>query len=255
MQRFMQDQGPLGPHPKHYAGGWIEVICGSMFSGKTEELIRRIKRAQIARQKVQVFKPQIDTRYSASQVASHNGVLHSAIPVESSAEIEGQLKPDTTVIAIDEAQFFDEGVVDLCRALAKRGLRVIVAGLDTDFRGEPFGPMPHLMAEAEMVDKLQAICMVCGAPASRTQRLIDGQPANYNDPIIMVGAKENYEARCRHCHEVPGSPTEQAVAQAEDATDAGPTRQPPLGLAGHANGNGNGNGHAGGSAQQKLTHV
>jgi thymidine kinase len=245
----MQDQGPLGPHPKHYAGGWIEVVCGSMFSGKTEELIRRVKRAQIARQKVQVFKPQIDTRYSASQVASHNGVLHSAVAVESSADVEPLIKPDTTVVAIDEAQFFDDGVVELCRKLANGGVRVIVAGLDTDFRGEPFGPMPRLMAEAEMVDKLQAICVVCGAPASRTQRLIDGQPANYDDPIIMVGAKENYEARCRHCHDVPGSPARHAVADAEAAPEVDPGRQPQLGLSGHANGNGNG------TTKQSLTHV
>jgi thymidine kinase len=218
----MQDQGPLGPHPKYYAGGWVEVICGSMFSGKTEELIRRIKRAQIAHQKVQVFKPQIDTRYALAQVASHNGVLHSAVPVASSDDIEALIKPDTTVVAIDEAQFFDSGVIDLCERLAGRGVRVIVAGLDTDFRGEPFGPMPRIMAEAEMVDKLQAICVVCGAPASRTQRMIDGQPASYDDPIIMVGAKENYEARCRHCHEVPGAPGTQAVeseAQNQAAED------------------------------------
>ena len=250
----MQDQGPLGPHPKHYAGGWIEVVCGSMFSGKTEELIRRVKRAQIARQKVQVFKPQIDTRYSASQVASHNGVLHSAIAVESSGDIEPLIKPDTTVVAIDEAQFFDDGVVELCRKLAKGGVRVIVAGLDTDFRGEPFGPMPNLMAEAEMVDKLQAICVVCGAPASRTQRLIDGQPANYDDPIIMVGAKENYEARCRHCHDVPRSTAGQALTEAETAKNdstppVDPGQQSHLGLADHVNGNGNGN------SQPKLTRV
>jgi thymidine kinase len=219
----MQDQGPLGPHPKHYAGGWIEVICGSMFSGKTEELIRRVKRAQIARQKVQVFKPRIDTRYSTGQVASHNGALHTALPVEGSPDIGPLIKPDTNVVAIDEAQFFDEGVVDLCKQLARRGVRVIVAGLDTDFRGEPFGPMPLLMAEAEMVDKLQAICVVCGAPASRTQRMIDGQPANYNDPIIMVGAKENYEARCRHCHEVPGAPgTEGRQPEGAEGGSAGP---------------------------------
>jgi thymidine kinase len=199
----MQDHGPLGPHPKHHIGGWLEVICGSMFSGKTEELIRRIKRTQIARQKVQVFKPSIDTRFSASQVASHNGVLHAAVPVADSAQLESLIEPDTTVVAIDEAQFFDEGIVDLCKRLASRGVRVIVAGLDLDFRGEPFGPMPALMADAELVDKLQAICVVCGAPASRTQRLINGRPASYDDPIIMVGAKENYEARCRQCHEVP----------------------------------------------------
>ena len=203
VQKFMQDQGPLGPHPKHTTGGWIEVICGSMFSGKTEELIRRIKRAQIARQKVQVFKPRIDTRYSNGQVASHNGMLHAALPVAGSEEIKTRIEPDTTVVAIDEVQFFDEGIVNLCRQLAHAGIRVIAAGLDLDFRGEPFGPMPRLMAEAEMVDKLQAICVVCGAPASRTQRLINGEPAAYEDPVIMVGAKENYEARCRHCHDVP----------------------------------------------------
>src|SRR5438874_1136622 len=203
VQRFMQDQGPLGPHPKHYAGGWIEVICGSMFSGKTEELIRRVKRAQIARQNVQVFKPHIDTRYSSGQVASHNAALHSAVPVLDSSEIEPLIKPDTTVVAIDEGQFFDNGIIELAQKLAKSGVRVIIAGLDTNFRGEPFGPMPALMAEAEMVDKLQAICVICGAPASRTQRMINGQPADYDDPTILVGAKENYEARCRHCHEVP----------------------------------------------------
>lgn len=235
IQRFMQDQGPLGPHPKHYAGGWIEVICGSMFSGKTEELIRRVKRAQIARQKVQVFKPQIDNRYAVSQVASHNGALHTAVPVEDSSYIEPLIKPDTTVVAIDEAQFFDDAVVDLCKRLARRGVRVITAGLDTDFRGEPFGPMPLLMAEAEMVDKLQAICVVCGAPASRTQRMINGEPANYNDPIIMVGAKENYEARCRHCHEVPGAPNAEPV-QPEDTEEGGDSPQTGFRLIEHTNG-------------------
>jgi thymidine kinase len=204
VQRFMENQGPLGPHPKHYTGGWIEVICGSMFSGKTEELIRRVKRAQIAHQKVQVFKPSIDVRYSTGQVASHNGALHTAVTVTGSEEVEALVEPDTNVVAIDEAQFFDEGVVALCDRLAHDGVRVIVAGLDLDFRGEPFGPMPRLMAEAEMVDKLQAICVECGAPASRTQRMIDGQPAAYDDPIIMVGARDYYEARCRHCHEVRG---------------------------------------------------
>ncbi len=215
VQRFMQDQGPLGPHPKHLTGGWIEVICGSMFSGKTEELIRRIKRTQIARQKVQVFKPLIDTRYTSGQVASHSGLLHAAIAVEDSFAVETRVDPDTNVVAIDEVQFFDHGIIDLCRRLAHGGMRVIAAGLDLDFRGEPFGPMPNLMAEAEMVDKLQAICVVCGAPASRTQRLINGNPAAYDDPIIMVGAKENYEARCRHCHEVPRKADTRALTPAE----------------------------------------
>jgi thymidine kinase len=183
--------------------GSLEVVCGSMFSGKTEELIRRVKRAQIARQKVQVFKPAIDTRYSTEEVASHDGVRANAIPVYSAAEIAEQLEHDTTVVAIDEVQFFDQAVVVLCENLAERGIRVIVAGLDQDFRSAPFGPMPELMARAEHVDKLQAICVVCGAAASRTQRLIDGCPAAYSDPIILVGAQETYEARCRRCHVVP----------------------------------------------------
>ncbi len=186
------------------SGGWIELVCGCMFSGKTEELIRRVKRAQIARQKVQVFKPSIDVRYHADRVTSHSGTQLSAAVVASAAEILPQVEPDTAVVAVDEVQFFDWAIADVCDRLAERGLRVIVAGLDMDFRGEPFGPMPLLMAQAELVDKLQAICVVCGAPASRTQRLIDGQPAAYGDPVIMVGAAEVYEARCRRCHQVPG---------------------------------------------------
>jgi thymidine kinase len=184
-------------------GGQIEVVCGSMFSGKTEELIRRVKRAQIARKRVQVFKPAIDVRYSTEHVASHDGVRAQAVPVLNAAEIASLIKPDTEVVAIDEVQFLDDAVVSLCEELAAQGKRVIVAGLDQDFRGESFGPMPELLARAEHVDKLQAICVVCGKPASRTQRLIDGRPASYHDPIILVGATEAYEARCRDCHEVP----------------------------------------------------
>ena len=199
---------PLHP-PAPVQPGAIEVVCGSMFSGKTEELIRRIKRAQIARQRVQVFKPRIDNRYAAEQVASHRrppSPGHRRWPTRPRSG--PPLDPQATVVAIDEVQFFDWKVVDLCRELADRGVRVIVAGLDVDFRAEPFGPMPMLMAEAEQVSKLQAICVVCGNAASRTQRLIDGAPASYNDPVIMVGASEVYEARCRHCHQVPGRPTE-----------------------------------------------
>ncbi len=184
-------------------GGWVEVICGSMFSGKTEELIRRIKRGVIARQVVQVFKPSLDNRYDAVQVASHSGTFFSAAPVQSVDEMRTQLKPEAEIVAIDEVQFFEPALIEFCRELAESGRRVIVAGLDLDFRGEPFGPMPQLMAEAEHVDKLQAICLVCGAPASRTQRLINGHPASYHDPIILVGATENYEARCRKHHVVP----------------------------------------------------
>jgi thymidine kinase len=173
-----------------------------MFSGKTEELIRRLRRAVIARQKVQVFKPLIDTRYREAQVTSHNGQGFDAKPVAEAADILADLSPDTTVVAIDEVQFFDPGILVLCEQLANQGLRVICAGLDTDFRGEPFGPMPDLMARAELVDKIHAICVVCGRDANRTQRLIDGEPAAFDDPIVLVGAAEVYEARCRHHHEV-----------------------------------------------------
>ena len=186
-----------------YEGGWIEVICGSMFSGKTEELIRRVRRAVIARQQVQVFKPALDDRYAAEKVSSHDGIHWDAVAVNSPGEILTLVREGSEVVAIDEVQFFDWTVTGVCEKLAGQGKRVIVAGLDTDFRGEPFGPMPLLMAQAEMVDKLQAICAVCGAPASRTQRLINGQPANYDDPVILVGANEVYQARCRHCHQVP----------------------------------------------------
>lgn len=184
--------------------GWIEVITGSMYCGKSEELIRRVRRAKIAKQEVQVFKPAIDDRYHKANVASHNGEQMEAIPIDQAADLLGKLKPDVDVIAIDEANFFDQQLVGLCERLADQGFRVIVAGLDRDFRGEPFGPMPGLMALAEYVDKLHAICVQCGNPASRTQRLIAGKPAQYDDPIILVGATDVYEARCRKCHLVPG---------------------------------------------------
>jgi thymidine kinase len=187
------------------SGGWIEVVCGSMFCGKTEELIRRVRRAKIARQKIQVFKHSLDARYAEREVASHNGMQLEAHPVETTAQLQRQLESDTTVIAIDEGQFFDDRLAALCEELADQGARIIVAGLDMDFRGEPFGPMPQLMARAERIDKLQAICVRCGGPASHTQRLIDGRPAAYDDPIIMVGANEVYEARCRGCHQVRGA--------------------------------------------------
>ncbi|HET6700912.1 MAG TPA: thymidine kinase [Gemmatimonadaceae bacterium] len=185
-------------------GGWIEVIAGVMFSGKSEELIRRVRRAMIARKKVQVFKSHLDERYQGLYaVSSHDGRSVEAIPIDSSIQIAQQLNPLADVIAIDEAQFLDVGIVPLVRSFAVRGLRVIIAGTDTDFRGEPFGAMPQLMADAELVDKLHAICVVCGGPASRNQRIIDGRPAGYDSPTIMVGGRESYEARCRHCHQVP----------------------------------------------------
>jgi thymidine kinase len=187
----------------HHIPGSVEVICGSMFSGKTDELIRRLRRATIARQHVQVFKPAIDMRYAVEKVTSHAGSDFDAIPIGKAAEIRARLDEQATVVAIDEAQFFDNEIVRIVEELADRQLRVIVAGLDTDFRGEPFGPMPELMARAEQVNKLQAICMVCGEPASRTQRLVNGKPARYFDPQVIVGAAEMYEARCRAHHEVP----------------------------------------------------
>lgn len=184
------------------ASGSVEVIVGSMFSGKTDELLRRLRRATIARQKVQVFKPSIDTRDEQTKVTSHAGGEFAATPVDSAADILNMVKKDTTVVAVDETQFFDEEIPSVVQELADRGVRVIVAGLDTDFRAEPFGPVPHLMAQAEKVDKLQAICMVCGESASRTQRLIDGKPAHFDDPVVVVGASELYEPRCREHHEV-----------------------------------------------------
>jgi thymidine kinase len=174
-----------------------------MFSGKSEELIRRVKRAVIARRNVQVFKPVIDDRYGTLVVRSHDGDSFVARPVRSSEEIPALITPDTTVVGVDEVQFFDQGIVHVIRSLVAGGRRVICAGLDLDFRGEPFGPVPTLLALAERVEKLEAICVVCGEAATRTQRIVDGIPAFYDEPIIVVGAKEAYEARCRGCHEVP----------------------------------------------------
>jgi thymidine kinase len=191
-------------HPFHRSSGWIELICGSMFSGKTEELIRRVRRAQIAKQQVLVFKPLIDARYVPESVNTHTGGQLEALRVASASALFDRVDSSVKVVAVDEVQFFDPAIVDVCQALAEAGKRVICTGLDLDFRGEPFGFMPRLMALAEHVEKLQAICLSCGAPASRTQRLIDGAPAKYDDPIILIGAQEHYEARCRGCHEVVG---------------------------------------------------
>lgn len=186
--------------------GWIEVICGSMFAGKTEELIRRVRRIEFAKKEVVVFKPIIDNRYSKDEVVSHLNNRTKSIPIDQAIEAWKYLSKLPYAVAFDEAQFFDAQLVSVCEKLANKGVRVIVAGLDRDFRGEPFGVMPELLARAEYVTKLQAICQVCGEPATRTQRIIDGKPAHYTDPIILVSAKEKYEPRCRHCHQVPGAP-------------------------------------------------
>lgn len=186
--------------------GWIEVICGPMFAGKSEELIRRVKTLSYAHQKIIAFKPAIDNRYDKSAIASHDGEKYQAFAIKSAEDILPLVESDVQVVAIDEVQFFKDSIISICESLADRGVRVIVAGLDTDFRGEPFGVMPLLLARAEFVTKLSAACTVCGCAATRTQRLVDGKPANYDDPIILVGAKESYEARCRKHHIVPNKP-------------------------------------------------
>jgi thymidine kinase len=188
-----------GMHP-----GWIEVISGVMFAGKSEELIRRVRRGIIARRRAQVFKSHLDSRYTGLySVSSHDGTELEASPVDSAAEIYRLVRPESEIVAIDEAQFLDPDIVKVSTLLSGRGVRVILAGTDTDFRGEPFGSMGDLMAIAEMVTKLQAICVVCGDPACRNQRLLDGKPARWDSPTIMIGGRESYEARCRHCHRVP----------------------------------------------------
>lgn len=187
-----------------YRNGWVEVISGCMFAGKTEELIRRVNVLMFAKKNIIVFKPKIDNRYSDDKVVSHAGSSIKSVVISDSQEILKHVTDNTEVVAIDEVQFFDSGVVKVCDQLANKGIRVIVAGLDTDFRGEPFGIMPKLITCAEFVTKLTAVCNACGAPATRTQRIINGAPANYNDPVILVGASESYEARCRHCHVVLG---------------------------------------------------
>ena len=184
--------------------GWLEVITGPMYCGKSEELIRRLRRVKIAKQNVKVFKPVLDNRYSKKDVVSHSGDSIEAVPVDHPEEILERIDDNVDVVGIDEAQFFHEDLVEICENLADKGIRVILAGLDRDFRSEPFGPMPELMARAEYVDKLHAICIQCGEPASRTQRLIDGEPAAKDDPVILVGASEVYEARCRSCHAIKG---------------------------------------------------
>ena len=185
-----------------YREGWLEVICGCMFAGKTEELIRRINVLSFAKKNIIVFKPKVDNRYSETEIVSHAGTKVQCIVVENSKDILRYIKPDTDVVAIDEVQFFDRDIVDVCEYLADRGLRVMVAGLDKDFRGEPFGVLPELLTRAEFVTKLTAVCAKCGAPATRTQRLVDGKPASFEDPIVLVGAVDHYEPRCRHCHEI-----------------------------------------------------
>ncbi len=189
---------------EHASSGWIEVISGVMFSGKSEELIRRIRRAILARKKVQVFKSHLDERYGGIQViSSHDGGRIEAEPVSTSTDVMERTRADTEVVAVDEVQFLDDGIVSVANALADRGMRVILAGTDMDFRGRPFGPMGALLAVAEKIDKLNAICVICGNMATRNQRLIDGEPAPAEGPTIQVGGLESYEARCRDCHDVP----------------------------------------------------
>lgn len=183
--------------------GWIEVICGPMFAGKSEELIRRVKRMEYAHQKYICFKPSIDNRYSNDEIVSHSNRKTKSINIQYAKEIYKYLDNTYTAVVIDEIQFLDEDIIEVCSDLADKGYRVIVGGLDSDFKGEPFEITAKLMAKAEFVSKLTAICVKCGAPGTRTQRIVNGKPASYYDPIIIVGASQLYEPRCRHCHEVP----------------------------------------------------
>lgn len=187
-------------------GGWIEVVCGPMFAGKTEEIIRRIRRLEYAKKTVLVFKPSIDNRYSESEIVSHNKTKAKSININKAKEVLDYVKEGVDAVVIDEAQFLDNDVIWVSEVLADRGIRVIIGGLDRDFRGEPFGPMPQLLAIAEFVQKLTAVCVVSGQPATRTQRLINGKPASFDDPIVLVGAAEAYEPRSRDCHEVKNKP-------------------------------------------------
>lgn len=188
-----------------YRNGFIEVVCGPMFAGKTEELIRRAKRLKYAKQNYLVFKPNIDNRYSTKpEIVSHSSLTEKAILIEKSTDILKYIDNTVQAVIIDEAQFFDTDIIKIADNLADSGIRVIVGGLDRDFKGEPFGPMPQLLAIAEFVTKLTAICVKTGAPATRTQRIINGNPAHINDPLIVVGASDSYEPRARHAHEVPG---------------------------------------------------
>ena len=202
--------------PREGRMGWIEVITGVMFSGKSEELMRRVRRAIIARRVVQVFKSHLDERYGGiRRVSSHDGQSVSAIPITRSSEVAEHARADTDVVAVDEAQFLDDGIVAVANALADRGCRVIIAGTDMDFRGRPFGPMAPLLAVAERIDKLHAICVVCGELATRNQRLVGGRPAEAEGPTIQVGGSETYEARCRGCHRVPSAADDQGSLLSE----------------------------------------
>ena len=198
--------------------GWVEVVTGVMFSGKSEEVLRRVRRALLAGKQVQVFKSCLDDRYAGIEsVASHDGRTIQAEPLNEAPDLMTAVRPDTAVVAVDEVQFLDGGIVEVANALADRGVRVIVAGTDMDFRGLPFGPIPQLLAVAEKIDKLHAICVKCGDLATRNQRLVDGRPAPAEGPTVLVGGLESYEARCRRCHEVPSAWRDQTEMLAETA--------------------------------------
>ena len=193
VEEFAFDNADERRKVRHNGTGWIEVIAGSMFSGKSEELIRRLNRARIARQKVQVFKPGIDARYSFEEIASHSGQKHVSIPVSTTAEMMAQVQEDTEVVGIDEGQFFDAAIIDAVNELAASGKRVIVAGLDQDYTGKPFDPMPQLLSIAEFITKTHAICVKCGSTANYSQRTVE------SEALVEVGAADKYEARCRRC--------------------------------------------------------
>src|SRR5215203_7026939 len=210
MDELIAQVNPEEPPPQSRSNaGWVEVIAGSMFSGKSEELIRRLRRAKIARQKVQVFKPELDSRFSGNQIVSHSEMRHDSANSRSAEEILAKVDPDTEVVGIDEGQFFDNDLVNVANTLARRGVRVIIAGLDQDYLGKPWEPMPQLLAVAEYITKTRAICMVCGNPANHTQRLVQSSDR------VLLGAMGTYEARCRRCFDPTLSSTPQAETLAE----------------------------------------
>ncbi len=198
-----------------YKEGWIEVICGCMFAGKTEELVRRINVLNYAKKNIKIFKPKIDNRYSETEIVTHLGIRIPCIIVENSEEILEHIDSKVDAVVIDEIQFMDEKIIDICEYLADKGIRVTVAGLDQDFRGECFPVMGELLSKAEFISKLTAVCAVCGAPATKTQRLVDGRPARFNDATILLGSANEYEPRCRHCHEVVEKPKKKIFKKAK----------------------------------------
>lgn len=208
----------MKPRRQVTAKGQLTVICGSMYAGKSEELIRLARRSLYAKKRVQVFKPTIDDRYHQTMVVTHRGIEHEAEIAKNTDELRLKLHKETQVLLIEEIQFFDAQIVEFLVETADRGVDVICAGLDQDFRRQPFGPMPYLLVAADEVIKLRAICVKCGAPASHTYRMVDGKPAHWDDPIVLIGATESYEARCRNCFKIRRGRTKRPPTQSSESS-------------------------------------